>query len=186
MYIMWLYAHITTKRRGRQHIAGEYRAVLELARAMQKQSVVDNDKHSIDTTDGTEAELRRRIVKDLKGGAISYNTELLSNLEDQGGALGWRSVKAYLKKEKFWLLALVVLVGGSIALGVLNALPEGTCVVGLTLALIITLCVGTTPNSRRIIMFWCFWILAVLPELLAVIVILFIPNGTRNSFKLDY
>lgn len=153
---------------------------------MQKQSVVDNGKYSTDTTDGTEAELRRRIVKYLKGGAISYNTELLSNQEDQGGALGWRSVKAYLKKEKFCLPALVVLAGGSIALGVLNALPEGICVVGLTLALIITLCVGTTPNSRRVLMFWYFWVLAVLPELLAVTVILFMPNGTRNSFKLDY
>jgi hypothetical protein len=53
-------------------VAGEYKAVLELADAIRANLPEDVQGHDITTS--TETNLRRRIKNDLRGGSISYET----------------------------------------------------------------------------------------------------------------
>tara|TARA_R110002003_G_scaffold138_8_gene12708 strand:- start:11748 stop:12281 length:534 start_codon:yes stop_codon:yes gene_type:complete len=111
---MWLWAHITMQRRGRDQVAGEHKAVLELANAMQTQTKGDEGN----AAELTESELQHRIAED-RGGAISYEASLLSAGD---GDRGW-VVAQYLKREKWWLAVLVASCAGSITIGVVGLLP---------------------------------------------------------------
>jgi hypothetical protein len=172
-YTMWLSAHITMKQRGRKQVAGEYKAILELANAMQIQLLSHSGSSEKTTANMSESELRRRIAKDIRGGAISYETPLLSNGEDGCGNAGRGAVTVYLKRETWWLVALVVSVVTSIIVGVYYLLPVLIFIVGITVSLIVTICVGSTHKSKGIILWWSFWALAVLPQLIAILTMYF-------------
>ncbi|KAH6637844.1 hypothetical protein C7974DRAFT_450972 [Boeremia exigua] len=70
IYIMWIYTHNTMALRNRhtEDVAGEYRAVLELAAAMQ----ADLDIEDTDLSVLREKQLKERIDKEARGGAIAY------------------------------------------------------------------------------------------------------------------
>lgn len=67
---MWIYTHYTLALRNRlqEQISGEHRAVLELAAAMQTELEIEHvDPHLL-----REKQLRERINKGIRGGAVSY------------------------------------------------------------------------------------------------------------------
>jgi hypothetical protein len=179
IYTMWLSAHNTMKRRDRDQVAGEYKAVLELANAMQNQLLKHSGSTEKDPANMPESELYRRITQDLHGGAISYKTPLLSNEGDGRGDAGWRDVTAYLGREVGWLAALVVSATASIIVGVYLLLPVLVFVLGITVSLIVTICVGSTQKSKWIIMWWCFWSLVVLPQLIVILTLYFAVGSLK-------
>jgi hypothetical protein len=168
-FTMWLSSEITMKQRGRKHVAGEYKALLELANAMQTQLVTASCRDAHDAANLSESELRRRIAADLNGGSISYATPLLSN---NGGNIEW-GIVSYLKKKGWWLVALIIFCTASIVGGVYNIMPVAIAVVGFAVGLIITVSVGSTHKSKGVILWWSFWAFAVVPEVILVMVAFF-------------
>jgi hypothetical protein len=169
MIIMSVNADMTMKRRCRNQVAGEYKAVLELSSAMQSQLRATSSSNSYsetDTADIAESELRRRIIQDLRGGAISYKAPLLSSEESDCDKVGWE----YVKIEIWWLVVLVVFLAASIALGVVVAgfLQLFIFVLGTLNSLIMAISVGSTHGSKGIVMWWCFWALVVLPQVIVM------------------
>lgn len=96
--IMWTSAKLTMKQRGREHVAGEYKAVFELSEAMQQQILPHEIEEGKDMHCITESTLRRRITKDLCGGAISYDSPLLSEGANGTTKNEW-TLKAWLKRK---------------------------------------------------------------------------------------
>ncbi|CAN9197812.1 unnamed protein product [Alternaria alternata] len=103
LYIMWLRASMMTKQRGRkkEDVAGEQKAVLELAAAMREQVKGPTNEEGDDVSTLMEAKLHRLITKDLRGGSISYKTPLL--LSGESGD-EWNT-KAWIKSHKLPTLA---------------------------------------------------------------------------------
>jgi hypothetical protein len=187
MYIMWLYSHVTMRRRGRDHVAGEYKAILELADEMRRQLDSGDSNDSIYATNVKESELYRRITKDLRGGAISYNAPLLPDQDYQDEEGSWiEDPVSFVEREILWISALVLSTLTSILAGVIAFLPMGIGLVGLTLALIITLSIGTNHSSKSVILFWSCWALAVIPEVVAIVGLLSVKNTTSDDLRLKY
>jgi hypothetical protein len=67
------------KRRSRTEVAGEYKAVFELADTLRTQIQAYEKEHGDDVPAVTEANLRRRVMTDLRGGSMFYSTPLLPN-----------------------------------------------------------------------------------------------------------
>ncbi|KAF3043593.1 hypothetical protein E8E11_004926 [Didymella keratinophila] len=101
--VMYTTSKFTRLQRGRQDVAGEYKAVFELADAMQEQLVQQETEDAKAVQHITESALRKRITK--RGGAIAYDSALLS--VDDTVANQW-AFKAWAKREVWWLLALAV------------------------------------------------------------------------------
>jgi hypothetical protein len=173
IYIMWLSAHSTMKRQGGKQVAGEFKAILELANAMQSQLISHRGNSEDDIITLSESELRRRVVQDLRGGAISYKTPQSSQVEHNCGDAGWEAVAAFLDRDVGWLTALVVSACASIVVGVCDLLPMLIVFVGITVSFIVAVCIGSTHESKGIIWWWSFWTLAVLPELIATLTLYF-------------
>lgn len=186
MYIMWLYSHATLRNRGRTDVAGEYKAILELANEIRKQLDFSRSKDSNDAVDMKESELYRRIAKDLRGGATRYNALSLPYQGNQGEASWIDDPVSYVEAEILWLIALAISALISIIAGVFDFLPMGIGLVGLTLALMVTLSVGTDRSSKSFILFWSFWALVVIPEVVAVVCLLFEKNTTGEGRRLRY
>lgn len=89
--VMWIRTHIIMQRRGREYLAGEHKAILELANAMQDQLTDINAEGIKGVRTLNETKLRCRITKDLCGGSIAYTTPLLANGENGYGDSGWGS-----------------------------------------------------------------------------------------------
>lgn len=177
-YAMWLRAHITMQKRGRHQVAGEHKAVVELAAAMQSQ--LNSDKsHSTDLAANLTEEQYERHIAETRGGTISYKVSLLSTGE---GDCGW-GVKEYLNKEKWWLAILVAFAVGSIVAGVYGLLPYMICIVGIAVALIVTMSMGSTGRSRAIIMWWSIWGLAVMPQLIAIVALINTKAGRGGLLR---
>ena len=172
IYIMWLRSHIIMKQRSRQDVAGEYKAVFELADAMRSQLEESGKEEGRDISALPEATLRRRLTKDLRGGQISYETSLLSTGEDGKGGDGW-GFKAWVKKEKWWIAAGIVCLGAmtGAAMSVYTTGPFSYIVLfGLPLEVFIAMYLGSTNRSRAVILFWLFLVLSVVPHIIVVIV----------------
>jgi hypothetical protein len=188
IYTMWLHSHIIMKRRGGpRDVAGEHKAVLELAHAMHQQHVgldlVKEEKvgdaspttttastttaAAIAATVVTEAQLRRRVAKELRGGSISYAAPLLTN----GETAEDKTIRAWVKRNKWsiagmlWCLVLTT-VGGFFAYRYIILL------IPLPLELGVALYIGSTRKSRGVIFFWAFVLLSVLPQIILTVVTL--------------
>lgn len=136
---MYTTSKLTRLRRGnRTKIAGEYRAVFELADAMHSQLLsLENDNSICSGGDAwrdlSEGELRKRIETQLRGGEISYGEGdaglprkgkagavvdgLLSSgnagmekdgEKDEGGGEDEWTLRAWARREIWWLLALAL------------------------------------------------------------------------------
>ncbi len=139
------------KRRGRRNedVAGEHKAVLELAAAMRDQIDEGAKEEGGDVSALTEADLRRRIRKDLRGGSISYTTPLLINGES---GQEW-TVKAFIKSHKLSILTTGACVAAVVSTAVL--LPSTrTCLFVAPFVLIASLYIGTTRKSRIVLFVW--------------------------------
>ncbi|KAJ4375005.1 hypothetical protein N0V83_002084 [Neocucurbitaria cava] len=170
IYTLWLRSHIIMKKRDRQDVAGETKAVFELADAMRLQLEEHGVEEGFKISTLPESRLRRRIAKDLRGGTISYKTSLLQSGKDGEGDSGW-GFKAWVKREKYWLaaffVAIAVMLGGVLSSTVYTA----TVTYGLPLEIIFTMYLGKMDNSRVVIFLWSFIILSVFPQIVVSIVL---------------
>ncbi|KAH7092084.1 hypothetical protein FB567DRAFT_625156 [Paraphoma chrysanthemicola] len=177
-YTMWLRAHITMQNRGRDQVAGEHKSIVELAAAMQSRLRNEKGDGAGITTELSEEHFKQHIAEN-QGGAISYEVSLLST---GAGDCGW-GVKEYLKKEGWWLAALLVFSAGSIAAGVFGLLPFFILIVGMAVALIVTISMGSTGRSKAVIMWWSFWGLVVVPQVIAVLSLFFSTRGSGLRYN---
>ena len=98
---MWIYTHYTMTLRNHltEEISGEYRAVLELATAMHTELEIED----IDPSVLREKQLKERIDKEIRGGAISYAYP--------GSTLKFHSIrkslKSWFQREKWWFLVML-------------------------------------------------------------------------------
>ena len=77
MLIMYTTSKFTRLQHNRADVAGEYKAVFELADAMRDQLVQQEVEKAEHVTRITESELRKRIKIDLRGGTITYHAVFL-------------------------------------------------------------------------------------------------------------
>ncbi|RYO70404.1 hypothetical protein AA0113_g3252 [Alternaria arborescens] len=167
LFTMWIRACMVMKKRGRgrEDVAGENKAVFELAAAMREQMNEPTKEEGDDVSALTEAKLRRRIKNDLRGGSISYNTPILPNGE---GGEKWNAI-AWTKSHKLSIIAMIVcLVAMMINLFVWVPDDTGTvALLPLPTVLIAALYIGSTKGSRIVLFIWIF-ILVVIPTQITV------------------
>lgn len=137
---MWLRTHYMLKNQQRypDHISGEHRAAIELAAAMQDAlDIQDTNPSSL-----REQQLKGRIEKELKGGAIMY-ANANAKVEMQAYSIK-KSVRAWFKREKWGFSAIVF-----------------TCILSATMFTVIMFYILGTTDFRFWVWFWisCFSLL---------------------------
>jgi hypothetical protein len=155
IFSMWIQAHTTMKQRGRTHVAGEYKAVLELAHAITTQLHDAGHSSAKETLDLSESELRRRFKKDLDDGSIAYEAPLMPG--------GQHAFKVLLLAEIWWLTAILVVLGGFFSMCLLMPYALSWVLGGLLAALVLAVCIGTTGMSRAVLLGWGVMVLCVVP-----------------------
>ncbi|KAL1794359.1 hypothetical protein ACET3X_007780 [Alternaria dauci] len=152
LFTMWIRAQMVMKKRGRgkEEVAGEHKAVFELAAVMREQINELTKEEGEDVSALTEANLRRRITKDLRGGSISYTTPILPNGES---GEKWNA-KAWIKSHKLTIIAMVLCVVAMTIDAAIN-IPRGAVIpVPLPLELVAALYLGSTRASRIVLFVW--------------------------------
>ena len=170
--MMWIAAKFTMKQRGRVHVSGEYKAVVELSEAMQEQVLPLESEEGKDMRSITESTLRQRITKELRGGAISYDSPLLSTGEEDTTKNQW-TFKTWVNREIWWLTALVTCVVIDIlairtfaTTGYRSGYRSDLFVFfALPLALGFAMYVGTTHQSRGMVFLWAVLAVCVVPAI---------------------
>ena len=171
--VMWASAKTTMKQRGRKNVAGEYKAVFELADAMHEQlASVANEEANEEANDArqmNESALRQRITKDLRGGMIAYDTPLLNKLEDNTEGKEW-TMKAWARKEMWWIIALTasVVVDVIVVCAFVMESRRGDLFVFwiLPLTLMFAMYVGTTHQSRAMVLLWAALVFCIIPAII--------------------
>jgi hypothetical protein len=92
-YIMWLKAHLTLRANGKPEPVGEYKAVIELAAAMNNEF----SKHNENTEFLRERQIQGKIRHAMNGGTMWYD---LPNQEKE--FTFWKGFKRWAKKDKWW------------------------------------------------------------------------------------
>ncbi len=153
---MWIYTHHTLMMRNRlsDEVSGEYRAVLELAAAMQ----AELDIEDFDSTMLREKQLKERIDKELQGGAVAY-----AYPDSKPNVYSIREgLRTWFKNDKWWFLAMfMTTVFCSTVWMVMMVYWESWYVWvwvwtwSIWIGQFCAFCVGTTAGSRLlIILFW--------------------------------
>jgi hypothetical protein len=148
--LMLMRAYNTMQYRGRETVAGEYKAIIELTDAMQEGLARFEEKSDFFKT-LEESSLRRRINKDMHGGSIAYTTPLLANGEHGNGDLEW-GLWDFLNREGWWIFFFMGFAVTSIVLGFLYSVVWlFIWFVGIASAITLTVSIGSTGKSRAII-----------------------------------
>lgn len=173
MLIMYTTSKFTRLQRDKTDVAGEYKAVFELADAMRDQLVQQEVEKAEHVTQISESELRKRIKKDLRGGRIAYDTVLLPEVHGDS-AKEW-AFRAWAKREVWWLLALgvsFVAEGCLINMFVRYGLRGDVWgIVALPLAIAFAMYVGESHRSRGMVLFWAVLVVCVLPAIILGVLI---------------
>lgn len=162
IYILWLRTHIIMKKRGITKIAGENQAILELAHAIQEQVVQLENERGLDKTTLSESTLQRRIDQDLGGGSISYAKSVIVEVEE--GCTNHVGFWGWLKKDKWWLTGMCFAILVSVTCGLMSPIIL-LGFISLPLEIAFAMVIGTTKESRAILLFWSFMLLTVVLEL---------------------
>ena len=163
IHIMWIHTHYTLALRNRlaEEISGEYRAILELAAAIE----TELDISDIDLCLLREQQLKDRIAKEIRGGTVAYAypeaTLKVHSIR--------KGLEAWFKKDKWWFLAMLVVTAicstyWSFPVDpVMWATPIYAWLWiwiwlwGIWFGQFWAFCIGTTVGSRLlIILFWSF------------------------------
>ena len=108
----------------------------------------------IDPSKLREKQLKERVHKDLKGGAISY---AYTHADPQTYGI-WKGFKGWLKREKWWfsaVFATTVLCSTLWMSWNFGWIRFTIFLVGVWLGLVLSFCLGTTNGSRALItLFW--------------------------------
>jgi hypothetical protein len=169
-YLLWLRAHIVLNNRGTLDVVGEYKAVFELACAMQAQLEDTTKEEGHDVSSLTEAQLRRRITKDLLGGSISYKPSLRldEDCDDmKADKTGW-GFKLWWRKEKWWFMGMLVAMGSWIATVIMA--PHVLFGWVLPLVWLFAMFVSSSWKSRAVLLFWLLLILGAVPTICTTLI----------------
>jgi hypothetical protein len=157
-FAMWTQAQFTMSPRDRSEVAGEYKAVLELANALNTQLLKPGETEPGSLLALPEKALCRRVAQDARGGSVAYEKPLLA-----GNA--WREFMTVIRKEVWWIVTILALFGAMIDSFFLN-LGDPWTFCGAYVSFVITVFVGTSRRSRAAIFLWVFLILCGVPLLL--------------------
>ena len=169
--IMYTTSKLTRLQRGRPDVAGEYKAVFELADAMHTQltELTKEEGSSDDMRSITESTLRQRIKSDLRGGIIAYDTNILLDKTDEPGDADNWTLTAWARREVWWLLALALAVavdGVAISQLVKTRMESNVWFFpALPLAIGFAMFVGLTHASRGMVLLWAVLVACVLPAI---------------------
>lgn len=169
--IMYTTSKLTRLQRGRSDVAGEYKAVFELADAMHTQLIehMKEEGSNDDVRSITESALRQRIKSDLRGGTIAYDTSILLDKTDGPGDTGNWTLKVWARREMWWLLALalaIVVEGVVISQLVRTGIESNYWFFPmLPLAIVFAMFVGLTHASRGMVLLWAVLLVCVLPAI---------------------
>jgi hypothetical protein len=132
---------------GDREIAGEYTAVVELATAMDKEF----DKHEENLGVMRERQIQAKIKLDLKGGAMVYYAPLR-----EYDSSFWVCLKRAVRKDKWWILAMVIGMVCTIVVGVVSGWGPGLGFVVfssfVSTGILLARFVGVQKRSRRLMM----------------------------------
>jgi hypothetical protein len=154
-YILWLKAHMQLQACGEPDVAGEYKAVLELATAM---------THEFKKNDECIEFLRERQIKGkikhvMNGGTIWYD----SPMQEQKITF-WTGFKQWAKDEKWWwlvyALSLTFFIIGACFIG--SHFPLFLVSLFLLIGVVLARIVGQTGKSRFLIVL-IFLLLSIVP-----------------------
>jgi|SRR5690242_8139567 len=169
--VMYVSSKFTRLQRGREDVAGEYKAVFELSDAMHAQLDTVEEEDGKEIRQITESALQRRITKDLHGGSIAYDTAILSKDDEWSGGLDW-TVKAWAIREMWWFFALVlaVTIDGFVIRRFFTDAYDGVrddlwFPLALPMAILFAMYVGLTHSSRVMVLSWAMLVLCVLPAI---------------------
>jgi hypothetical protein len=183
--IMYTTSKLTRLQRGRPDVAGEYKAVFELADAMHTQltELAKEEGSSDDVRSITESTLRQRIKSDLRGGTIAYDTNILLDKTDEPGDVNNWTLKAWARREVWWLLALALAVaidGVAISQLVKTGMESNLWFFpALPLAIGFAMFVGLTHASRGMVLLWAVLAVCVLPAIA-------VGSAMQSYFKTHY
>lgn len=168
---MWLRSTSVMAKRGRNDVAGEWKAVLELASAIHAGlDGLDSDNLKAMTIE--ESRLRKRIKDDLRSGSIAYSTLLLPNDKNGKGDSAY-GLASWLRQELWWLLAFIAFIVTAIIIGFWHAYPIFIFVVGIPLAMVVPMTIGSSGKSRAILFMWDLLMLCIVPEVLTLLILVF-------------
>lgn len=98
-YILWLKANLAMRHHKDAEVAGEFKAVIELASAMNNEF----GKHGENPGVLRERQIQTLVKKELHGGTIMYHSPLREdNFRFREGILRW------IKRDRWWILTFVI------------------------------------------------------------------------------
>ena len=106
--IMWFSGHRVLPLVDEPEVPCGWRAVAEMARAMDRELVPEG----IDITAMTDKQVKQEVRKRLQGGAVSFEHHTLS----RGPSGLWRGLWAFVKEEKGWVAMFVVCLAIALAM----------------------------------------------------------------------
>jgi len=137
---MWIKARLTMRMRRRYDVPKEYKGVLELSKAIRKQL------QESDPDDLSHKQLREEIIKRLGGGRIE-----LDRVDAPGTYDLWRGTWTYCKDEKWWLFAILGMLGPFVVLGRLGDNSFGWWMLVPILTAMLAMLVGRSIESRCVL-----------------------------------
>ncbi|WDK12574.1 hypothetical protein CGRA01v4_03854 [Colletotrichum graminicola] len=136
---MWIKARLTMRMRRTYDVPKEYKGVLELSDAIRKQL------QESDPDDLSHNQLREEIKKRLGGGSIELDRVDAPETYDL-----WRGTWAYCKDEKWWLFAILGMLGPCVALTLYDN-SFGWWMLVPILTAILAMLVGRSIESRCVL-----------------------------------
>jgi len=146
-YIFWLRSHLTLRAREIHEVPGQYKAIIELAYALQRE-FAETRKDPISLS---ESEITRKIRGDLKGGRIMYDQPMIQQSKYRLRTIFTR----WLKREKWWLLPLVILLSLTSSVPITTASTSGFFILSITSAasfsILVAMFMGMSTGSGRVL-----------------------------------
>ncbi|KAK0615261.1 hypothetical protein B0T17DRAFT_646969 [Bombardia bombarda] len=96
IFIMWLKSHLQLPLKGTPEVPRGWRALMELAESISRELRMNG----IEPRSLTDRQLKRQIYKQLKGGSVSFDQEVLER-----PGFGFRhGLRLWLKEKRWWLI----------------------------------------------------------------------------------
>lgn len=156
MFIMWLKTHKVRYAQAQREIAGEYKAILQLASAIHENFQSHPEDGQTNPERFSERDLKNRINTVLKGGVIKYQTP------PGAGQVKFRKLfRQWLWRERWWLPVCLVF----LTLMSLNFKLDPTFWVwsfGPGIGIILALSFCSTLKSRLLMVFLWSLLLAII------------------------
>lgn len=159
--MMHLQSYLILKTQHRAHVAGENKAVLELARTMTIR--LEWVGTLVDTDDYSEKKLSKSIKEDLQGGSIDYIVQKLPSNEEKSEEKSPHVTRRFIKEERGWIFTLsVALITTIVSICMLHWVIALHSTIFTTVS-VFSRIVGQTKSSRMVLLGWLSLYLGIVP-----------------------